>query len=243
MIDDAIEPPDEFEDDPDPIDADPSEAARPAVGMILGASLMLLGFVLVAIAIAGPRDDAQVAADSVGLTVTTDPSAVGEGIGVGTTAPITDAGIGVGFAPPRAGRETLRGFGESTITVTSGTGKVCELCVLTASTNEQRARGLMEVTDVELGGYDGMLFEYPEEVEGSFWMRNTPLPLSIAYFDSMGKLVSIANMEPCGDSEGCPSYPAEGPFRFALEVPQGALADSGVVGAAELRIEARGCVR
>jgi uncharacterized membrane protein (UPF0127 family) len=107
-------------------------------------------------------------------------------------------------------------------------------CLLLAQTTEQRARGLMEVTDLE--GYPGMLFAYPADTSGAFWMRNTPMPLTIAYLDVEGRIVSTADMEPCEDSPDCPSYPAEGPFRNTVEVPQGRLADLGLTGDAVLTI-------
>ena len=178
-------------------------------------------------------------------TTTTSPaqprSVVAADLAAGTTAPTTPEGLGVGVAPEVRGRTPLPGFGEATVTITSGDGSVCTLCVLSAITVDQRARGLMEVTDKRFGGYDGMLFEFPGEVSGAFWMRNTPTPLSIAYFDAKGDLVSGTDMQPCGDSPDCPSYPAKGDFQYALEVPQGMLDEAGAVGAATLRIDARTC--
>ena len=144
-------------------------------------------------------------------------------------------------APEPSARTPLPGFGEVAVTVTSGSGEVCELCLLAATDTEQRARGLMEVTDPALGGYDGMLFEYPESVDGQFYMRNTPMPLSIAFFDDAGVLVSTTDMAPCADVPDCPTYPADAPFSFALEVPQGLLDDVGVTGTATLRVGARTC--
>ncbi len=101
-----------------------------------------------------------------------------------------------------------------------------ERCALLAETAAQRQRGLMERTD--LGGYDGMLFVFESDVEGGFWMKDTPMPLSIAWFDSAGRLVSTADMEPCLGRSSCPSYAPSGPYRYALEVPQGGLAALGV---------------
>ncbi|MEZ5137660.1 MAG: DUF192 domain-containing protein [Acidimicrobiales bacterium] len=123
----------------------------------------------------------------------------------------------------------------------AGDGTVCEVCLLAAETPEQRERGLMEVTDPGLGGYDGMVFVYDAPTAGAFWMRNTPMPLSIAYFDIDGRLVSTADMAPCADSPDCRSYPADAPFAFALEVPQGGLEDVGVVGEATLELTGRRC--
>ena len=162
--------------------------------------------------------------------------------GPGTTAPITpEQGLGEGRAPEQRGRIALDGFGEVVVTITDPSGKTCEVCLLSATDAAQRERGLMEVTDPDLGGYDGMLFEYPDEISGAFWMRNTPMPLSIAYFDGDRTLVSVTDMAPCRDEPTCESYPADGAFRYALEVPQGGLDDLLVVAGATFTIDARTC--
>lgn len=208
--------------------------------MVIGVAFMLMGMVLLGIAFADSRNDDEVASGS-SSTTTTEVQALPPGLPPGTTAPLEGEPLGSGVASERDGRAPLRGFGEVAATITTGTGKVCRVCLLSAVSVAQREHGLMGVTDPLLGGYDGMLFEFPGEVEGSFWMRNTPQPLSIAYFDAAGDLVSTTNMRPCGDDPTCPGYPADGPFRFALEVPQGRLPDVGVVGAATLRIDGRTC--
>ena len=163
------------------------------------------------------------------------------GLEAGTTSPLGDAGLGEGVGPEVGGRTPLRGFGEVVVSVTTPDGRICELCLLSAIDGPQRERGLMEVTDEDLGGYDGMLFEYPEEQPGAFWMRNTPQPLSIAWFDDRGELVSTADMQPCGDSSDCPTYPAAGTFKYAIEVPQGMLDDIGAEPGATLHIHTRRC--
>jgi uncharacterized membrane protein (UPF0127 family) len=94
----------------------------------------------------------------------------------------------------------------------------------------------MEVTDPDLGGHDGMVFVYDEDATGGFWMRDTPMPLSIAYLDAGGRIVSTTDMAPCGDSPDCPEYPAAGPYRYAVEVPRGRLDDIGLTGAARVRV-------
>lgn len=161
---------------------------------------------------------------------------------IGSTAPVTaEEGLGEGWAPERRGRTALRGFGEAVVTITDESGETCEVCLLTATTAEQRERGLMEVTDRDLGGYDGMLFEYPDEITGGFWMRNTPMPLSIAYFGQDRALVSSTDMTPCRDEPTCPSYPADNPFRYALEVPKGELDALLVADGTAFKIDARTC--
>jgi uncharacterized membrane protein (UPF0127 family) len=124
-------------------------------------------------------------------------------------------------------RVPLEGFGEVSVQVTRVDGQIVSWCLLLADTPERRARGLMEVTDPELGGYDGMLFRFDGDSNASFWMRNTPQPLSIAYVAADGTLVSSTTMEPCGDSPDCPAYPAAGPYHWAVEVP---VAAGGVEG-------------
>ncbi|HVL05721.1 MAG TPA: DUF192 domain-containing protein [Acidimicrobiales bacterium] len=94
-------------------------------------------------------------------------------------------------------------------------------CALLAETAAQQARGLMERAD--LGGYDGMLFKFSTDYTGQFYMKDTPLPLSIAFFDASGQFVSAADMAPCLNMPTCPTYGPSRPYRWALEVPQGDL--------------------
>ncbi len=132
-------------------------------------------------------------------------------------------------------RPPLDGFGEVAVTV-EGPGSGADAvgyCLLLAETSEQRQRGLMEVTDPELGGYDAMLFRFESEVAVGFWMKNTPMALTVAYIGADGELVSTADMEPClgqaAAASDCPSYPPDGPYLWAVEVPQGRLPDLGIV--------------
>lgn len=125
-------------------------------------------------------------------------------------------------------------FGEVAIAMTGPDGEVTGWCVLVAATSEQRQRGLMEVTD--LGGYGGMLFVWDADSSSGFYMRNTPTPLSIGWFTAGGDLVSTADMEPCDDVDGCPTYSPGGRYRFALEVPQGELGAMGVAEGSTLAV-------
>jgi uncharacterized protein len=120
------------------------------------------------------------------------------------------------------------GFDLARAEVTVPSGEVCVLCLWVAKTERQRQRGLMAVTD--LGVADGMAFVYDEPSNGQFWMRDTPLPLSIAFFAADGRFVSSRDMEPCltGPSEDCARYAATGPYVTAIEAPQGGLADLGI---------------
>ena len=79
--------------------------------------------------------------------------------------------------PLAEGRTAIPGFGEVEIRVVEGPdGEDVVLCVLLAETPDQRRQGLMQVSDEALGGYDGMLFTFPTDDEGGFWMKDTLLP-------------------------------------------------------------------
>ena len=93
-----------------------------------------------------------------------------------------------------------------------------------ADTPELRAQGLMGVTD--LGELDGMLFVWDSDTPSSFWMKDTLIPLDIAFFRADGSLVDVLSMVPC-EADPCPRYgPAGGrTYRYALEAPAGRLVE------------------
>ncbi len=133
-------------------------------------------------------------------------------------------------ADPALVQSRVEGFGEIGITIRPA-GAPAELtpteaCALLAATEAQRAKGLMTVTDLE--GYRGMVFRFSTDTTGAFYMRNTPMPLSIAFFAEDGAFVSSTDMAPCDDRSDCPTYGADKAYRYALEVPQGQLAALGV---------------
>jgi uncharacterized membrane protein (UPF0127 family) len=136
------------------------------------------------------------------------------------------SGVGDVEPPGPAERTGLPGTSETAAAITAADGTVTACCLLVAADSETRQRGLMEVTD--LGGYQGMVFVWDADTSGGFWMRNTPTPLSIAFFDADGDFVGAQDMSPCDDSPDCPAYPSPGTYRFALEVFQGELDDLGV---------------
>lgn len=84
-----------------------------------------------------------------------------------------------------------------------------------AADGELRDRGLMHRKS--LGKDDGMLFVYPDERARYFWMKNTRIPLDIAFVDTEGKIVRIASMRPFGTELTRSLYPA----RYALEMNEG----------------------
>jgi uncharacterized membrane protein (UPF0127 family) len=148
-----------------------------------------------------------------------------------------DSGSGSGSATAHT---RLDGFGETHVSVETPMGPL-EWCMLLAETEAQHNRGLMQVTDPTLSGYDGMLFRFTEDTNDRFYMRDTPMPLSIAFIASNGDIVSTADMAPCDDRAGCPLYSAAAPYRFAIEVPQGHLGRLGIGPGAEVTDDARRC--
>jgi uncharacterized protein len=89
-----------------------------------------------------------------------------------------------------------------------------------AETEPAWKRGLMYRR--QLAARSGMIFVFPADFRVRFWMKNTRIPLSIAFFDSNGRILRIRDMSPCR-RDPCPRYGAGAPFRGALEVNRGAL--------------------
>ena len=90
-----------------------------------------------------------------------------------------------------------------------------EIWVEVVRTPEERAQGLMGRK--HLGEDEGMLFIFEKEDYHSFWMKNTLIPLSIAFIDREGKILRIADMEPLT----LDSHPPPKPILYALEMNKG----------------------
>jgi hypothetical protein len=120
---------------------------------------------------------------------------------------------------------TTAGKPEATALITTA-GEDVELSIEVADDEAERARGLM--LRRALPDNAGMVFLYPEPTEGSFWMKNTLIPLSIAFFDDEGTILRILDMEPCRE-DPCPLYTPGVAFTGALEVNRGAFARLGVL--------------
>ena len=104
-----------------------------------------------------------------------------------------------------------------------------------ATHGASRAPGL--VLRTELAADHSMLFVFPQDDQRWFWMRSTPIPLDILYFDGNRGLVSVqANVPPCR-ADPCPSYPDNRPARYVLEFPGGTAERIGAVVGDELAIE------
>jgi len=135
----------------------------------------------------------------------------GQTPGVGTTAsaPSTESRTGPQEGLPPRGEAWVI-FGADTVR--------SEL----ARTPEEREEGLMFRETLEEGR--GMLFVFPDSQIRSFWMRNTLIPLDIAYLDESLRIVDIQAMDPQTDD----AHPSARPAMFALEVPQGWFGKMGI---------------
>jgi uncharacterized membrane protein (UPF0127 family) len=91
-----------------------------------------------------------------------------------------------------------------------------------ASNYETRARGLMYRK--ELAPNAGMLFVFPHPAVQCFWMRNTLIPLSIAFIADDGLIIDIIDMTPMTENSHCSSSAV----RLALEMEQGWFAKRGI---------------
>lgn len=84
-----------------------------------------------------------------------------------------------------------------------------------AQTQEQQMIGMMQRRT--MGANDGMLFVYDAPAPLCFWMRNTLIPLTIAFVGDDGRIVGLADMQPLDETSHC----TPSPVRYALEMNQG----------------------
>ena len=91
-----------------------------------------------------------------------------------------------------------------------------------AADQPNRMQGLMQRRS--MAANQGMLFVFPQTERHCMWMRNTLLPLSVAFLDEQGSILNIENMKPQTEDNHC----AAGPARFALEMNIGWFASKGL---------------
>ena len=100
------------------------------------------------------------------------------------------------------------------LTVTEGPVRA-SVKVEIAATSELRQQGLMYRQ--EMAEDEGMLFIFPSDTSGGFWMKNTYLPLDIAYIDAAGRVLEVHKAKPLDETALLPKQP----YRYTLEVNQG----------------------
>ena len=91
-------------------------------------------------------------------------------------------------------------------------------------TDAKRSEGMMYLTDSEVQADEGMLFVFPNAQARSFFMRNTYIPLDIAFIGANKSILNIRQMQPFDET----SVPSNGPAQYALEVKQGTFARLGI---------------
>jgi uncharacterized membrane protein (UPF0127 family) len=89
------------------------------------------------------------------------------------------------------------------------------LRVEVVATDETRAIGLMN--RAKLAADDGMLFIFDEPAYHAMWMKNTLIPLSVAFIDAQGTILNILDMEP----QTLDSHQSAGPAIYAIETNKG----------------------
>ena len=101
------------------------------------------------------------------------------------------------------------------LTLKRADGSTVSVRAETARTDAERSRGFMKRKSIPDG--TGMLFVFGKDERLSFWMKDTPHPLSIAYIDSSGRIRDIYDMTPLSLAPVVSTVSV----RYALEVPQG----------------------
>lgn len=91
-----------------------------------------------------------------------------------------------------------------------------------AAEQADRMQGLMQRRS--LAENQGMLFVFSQDARHCMWMRNTLLPLSVAFLDAEGRILNIEDMQPQTEDNHCAARPA----RFALEMNRGWFAGKGL---------------
>ena len=130
--------------------------------------------------------------------------------------------LAVGATFPSASEAS---FPRGTATITKANGSKIVLQVELARTPAQHALVLMNRRS--LAPRSGMVFEFTRPTTSAFWMKNTLIPLDIAFYDGRGRILRILTMKPCLTA-ACPVYDPGVTYRGALEVNAGALRRWGV---------------
>ncbi len=117
------------------------------------------------------------------------------------------------------------------LTILKADGTQVSVFAEIAEKPEDRNRGFMKRKNIPQG--TGMLFIFEKDQILSFWMKNTPTPLSIAYISKDGKIKDILDMQPFSLAD----ITSSGYVRYALEVPQGWFKKNGISVGDSLKID------
>lgn len=117
---------------------------------------------------------------------------------------------------PLSAQPVNRNLQVCTLSVENEDNMKVSLQVELAKTAKEQTYGLMNRESLSENA--GMLFIFENETYRNFWMKNTSIPLSIAYIDGVGVIKEIYDMKPLDTTV---TYPSRHPVRYALEVNKG----------------------
>lgn len=124
---------------------------------------------------------------------------------------------------------TSSSVGRTASVVLHGAQGSVHVAVVVAETADERKQGLMG--RASLGANEGMVFLWGDVADGpvtsEFWMKDTLIPLSIAFWDEHGRIVGTQDMAPCTE-DPCQIYGSPEPYLGALEVNVGFFTEHGV---------------
>ena len=129
--------------------------------------------------------------------------------------------VNTGFAVDLAGCASHK-LKTTVLSITRPGSEPVEITVEIARTDQERAQGLMYRKKLPDGA--GMIFIFERDEQLSFWMKNTLIPLSIAFIASDGRITEIKDMQPLDLT----SVTSSRSVRYALETPQGWFNRAGV---------------
>ena len=114
---------------------------------------------------------------------------------------------------------------QGNLTIAGSGGPELSLHVQIAQTPQSQQKGLMGVT--KMPDHVGMAFLFGESTSTAFWMKDTLIPLDIAFWDSKGRIVATFTMTPCR-SDSCPVYQPAATYVSSVEMNAGLLAARGI---------------
>jgi uncharacterized membrane protein (UPF0127 family) len=132
------------------------------------------------------------------------------------------------FAAGAAGLAQAQSRAQPTLPTVKLTAGIHVITAETATTPQSRTVGLMHRE--RLAPNHGMLFVFEDKSQQCFWMRNTVVPLTIAFIEDDGTITQLADMAPKNDANHC----SQKPVRYALEMEQGWFAKRGIAPGAKL---------
>jgi uncharacterized protein len=124
--------------------------------------------------------------------------------------------------PARAGAPSVR---RHVYLLEPASGPRARVSLEVAADKPARERGLSNRGELPAG--TGMAFLFPSDTIAAFWMKDTLVPLQIAFVDGVGRVVGLFEMPPCR-ADPCQTYTPAKPYRYAVELPSGAFTAAGV---------------